>query len=44
MITAAQDQTVSIEVYNMNVLHCPICPMCYASDEQSFMHLVLVER
>ena len=39
MITVAQDQAVSIEVYNVNVLHYsndPICPMCYASDEAIF--------
>ena len=36
MITAAQDQTICIDVYNVNVLHCSndsIYSMCHASDE-----------
>jgi len=49
MITAELDQTIRIEVYNMNVLHCSndsICPMCHAFNlmGQSFMRLVLVQR
>lgn len=39
MITAAQDQVIRTEAYNVNVLHYSnhsICPMCYTSDEKIF--------